>query len=84
MDRRYTADFDVYSRQILTYKDGLRTERVEHRALSHSEVATNRKGHNINTRQKMVFFKLKKTGDLWTTKANRRTAVGTVTLLRNY
>ena len=28
-DRLYTSESDVYRRQILTYKDGPRTERVE-------------------------------------------------------
>ena len=27
-DRLYMSEYDVYRRQILTYKDGLRTERV--------------------------------------------------------
>ena len=29
-DRLYTSESDVYSRQILTYDDGLRTDRVNY------------------------------------------------------
>ena len=29
VDRLYTSEYDVYRRQILTYKDDSRTERIE-------------------------------------------------------
>ena len=60
MDRLYTSESDVYIRQILTYKDDPRTERVNYVSVPHKTTFNILKCHTFR------FFFLRKI--LWKNK----------------